>query len=60
MAMNSIKYYFDSKLAIAYVDDNMIESCGANKSDSEGIVEFIRDISGVEVAILLKEKKRRH
>lgn len=57
MAMNSIKYYFDSKLAIAYVDDKMIESCGANKSDSEGIVEFIRDISGVEVAVLLKEKK---
>ncbi|MBL7575103.1 phosphoesterase RecJ domain-containing protein [Peptoniphilus asaccharolyticus DSM 20463] len=54
--LNSLKYYHDSKLAIVHVNDELIKQCGAHKSDSDGIVEFVRDIDGVEVAILLKEK----
>lgn len=54
--LQSIKYYLDGKLAIVYVHDELIQECGANKGDSEGIVEFIRDIDGVEVAVFMKVK----
>lgn len=55
-AMQTLKYYFDGKVGVVIITDEMISNCGAKKSDSEGIVEFIRDIDGIEIAVLLKEK----
>ncbi|EFI42274.1 MULTISPECIES: bifunctional oligoribonuclease/PAP phosphatase NrnA [Peptoniphilus] len=56
-AMNNLELYSNGKIGIVYVDDIMIKNCNAQSSDTEGIVEFIRDISGVEIAILFKIKK---
>ncbi|MDO5041133.1 MAG: bifunctional oligoribonuclease/PAP phosphatase NrnA, partial [Peptoniphilus sp.] len=56
-AVNTMELFDDDKIAVVYVDDEMIENCGAVKSDTEGIVEFIRDIDDVEVAIFMKIKK---
>ncbi|UHR02922.1 bifunctional oligoribonuclease/PAP phosphatase NrnA [Peptoniphilus sp. GNH] len=54
---SKIKYYFDDKVGLGKVTNDIMESVGAEKHDSEGIVEFIRDIEGLELAVLLKEKK---
>lgn len=56
-ALKTIKYYNESKIALVYICDEDIKSTGARKSDSDGIVEFVRDIDGVELAIFIKEKE---
>lgn len=56
-ALNSIEYYCDNKIAIATVTINDMDITNAAKGDADGIVEFVRDIEGVELAVLLKEKK---
>ncbi len=56
-AVNTMELFEDNKIAVVYVDDEMIKSCGAVKSDTEGIVEFIRDIDDVEVAVFMKIKE---
>ncbi|WP_138158934.1 DHH family phosphoesterase [Peptoniphilus catoniae] len=56
-AMDTIEFFADNKIAIVYIDDYMIEKSKAKKSDAEGIVEFVRDIEGVEIAIFMKIKK---
>ncbi|MDD7352770.1 MAG: bifunctional oligoribonuclease/PAP phosphatase NrnA [Peptoniphilaceae bacterium] len=55
-AMNSIEYFDNDKIAVVFVTkDDMIKS-KAEKADADGIVEFVRDIDSVELAVLLKEK----
>ncbi len=56
-ALSTMELFENNKIAIVYADDEMIKSCGAVKSDTEGIVEFIRDIDGVEVAVFMKIKE---
>lgn len=55
-AMNTLELYSDGKIGIVCITDKDIEECNADKSDADGIVEFVRDIDTVELAILLKEK----
>ncbi|MDU5466442.1 MAG: bifunctional oligoribonuclease/PAP phosphatase NrnA [Peptoniphilus harei] len=55
-AMNSIEYFHDNKIALVFVTKDDMEKSKAEKSDADGIVEFVRDIDTVELAILLKEK----
>lgn len=57
-AMKGIEYFDNEKLAIVGVSLDLIDTCHAKPSDTEGIVEFIRDIEPVEIAILLKERKK--
>ena len=56
-ALNSIEYYHNNQIAIVSTTIEDFNKTNASKLDSEGIVEFVRDIEGVEVAILLKEKR---
>lgn len=56
-ALNSIKYFCDNKIAIAIVTNKDMEETKAEKGDADGIVEFVRDTDGVELAVLLKEKE---
>lgn len=55
-ALSNLEYYFEGRVAIVHLNEDLIKSCNAKKTDSEGIVEFIRDIDEVEVAVFLKEK----
>lgn len=55
-AMNSIEYFDEDKIAVVIVTKEDIEKTQAAKSDADGIVEFVRDIDTVELAVLLKEK----
>lgn len=55
-AMNSIEYFHEDKIAVVIVTIDDMEKTGAAKADADGIVEFVRDIDTVELAVLLKEK----
>lgn len=50
-----LELYYDSKLAIGIVDEEILNSTDTSMEDTEGIVEKIRDIEGIEVAVLIKE-----
>ena len=55
-AMNSIEYFDGNKIAVVFVTKEDMEKSKAEKADADGIVEFVRDIDTVELAVLLKEK----
>ena len=47
----------DGKIAISYITLDDMQKVNATIGDDEGLVEIERDIEGVEVGILLKEKE---
>ncbi|MDY0234473.1 MAG: bifunctional oligoribonuclease/PAP phosphatase NrnA [Gudongella sp.] len=55
LAVSNLKFYEDGKIAIAKVTKDMYSKTNAHPDETEGIVEFLRDTDGVEVACLLKE-----
>ena len=54
-ALNSLSYYFDSRVAVMKLTKENFDSCGKEIGDTEGIVNTARYIDGVCVGILLKE-----
>ena len=54
---NRLEFLEDGKIAIAYLTLDDYENVKAEIGDDEGLVEMLRDIEDVEVAILLKEKQ---
>lgn len=44
----------DGRVASAFATTTMLESCDAETSDLDGVVEFLRHIDGVDLAFLLK------
>lgn len=54
---NRMELYENEKIAFAYLTLEDYEKCSAEIGDDEGLVEILRDIEGVEVAILMKEKE---
>lgn len=57
MVYNRLEFFEDGKVAFAYILVEDTQKVGAELGDSEGLVEMLRDIEGVEVAVLLKEKE---
>ena len=55
-ALNRIEFFEDGKIAFSYITKKDEEEAGAVNSDHDGIVEIGRDIEGVEVSILLRER----
>jgi len=54
-AISSMKFYHRDKIASMVLTQEAFESIGAKDEDADGIINFARDIAGVEVALLLKE-----
>ena len=52
-----MEFLEDGKIAIAYLTLDDYKAVNAEIGDDEGLVEMLRDIEDVEVAILLKEKE---
>lgn len=52
-----IEFLEDGKIAISYITLEDLKNTNAQIGDDEGLVEIERDIEGVEVAVLLKEKE---
>jgi bifunctional oligoribonuclease and PAP phosphatase NrnA len=45
----------DSKIAWLYIDQELLGSVSAEQEDTEGFINYIRYIDGVEVAVLFRE-----
>jgi phosphoesterase RecJ-like protein len=58
-AINAIETEFTGRVAILCISSAMIERAGANDRMVEGMVEYGRMIKGVEVSIMLWERKPR-
>ena len=54
-AMSNLEFYFENKVAITMVTQEMLKESNAKMEDTEGIISFVRGISPVELAVLLKE-----
>ena len=55
---NRMEYFEDGKIALAYLTLEDYQNLNIEMGDDEGLVEMLRDIEGVEVAVLLKEKEK--
>ena len=55
MALDRLEILADGKIAFSYVSKEDMENVGAVKGDHEGLVEFGRNIDGVEVSIFMRE-----
>ncbi|WP_313756524.1 bifunctional oligoribonuclease/PAP phosphatase NrnA [Tissierella sp.] len=56
-SLETLSLYFDNKVALIKVTQDMANKANAKMEDTEGIVSFIREIAPVEVGIILKEFK---
>ena len=54
---NRMEYFENGKIALAYLTLDDYNNLNTEMGDDEGLVEMLRDIEGVEVAVLLKEKE---
>jgi bifunctional oligoribonuclease and PAP phosphatase NrnA len=60
LVLNTLRTYDDDRLALVHVTEEMLAVAGAKKEYTDGFVEYVRQIRGVEVAVLLRqiEKER--
>lgn len=57
IAINRIEFLEEGKIAFTYITKQEQEDIELQPGEHEGIVEFGRDIEGVEVSIFLREEK---
>ncbi|KXG75797.1 Bifunctional oligoribonuclease and PAP phosphatase NrnA [Thermotalea metallivorans] len=55
VVLNTLEFCYSGKLALLHVTQDMLDGTGAKVSDTDGLIEYARDIKGVEVGVLLKE-----
>ncbi len=53
--ISKVEFLSGGRLGFAHVSQAMLKEAGASMEDSEGVVEEIRNIKGVELSILIKE-----
>lgn len=54
---NRMEFFEDGKVVVAYIDLEDMKNANAEFGDDDGLVEIERDIEGVEIAVLLKQKE---
>lgn len=55
--LDNLQVFAGGKAALAYVDQTMLAEVGAEMEETEGIVDTLRNIKGVEVAAFVKERE---
>lgn len=55
VAIDGIRLYEQNRIGMASLTRAQVEACGAREEDTEGVVDYVRDIDTVEIAIFLKE-----
>jgi len=55
--LDTLQLHADGQVAVARLEDNMLDRARAEIDDAEGFVNFPRSLRGVEVAIFFKEHK---
>lgn len=56
IALSSIEYYFDGRVALISITQDMIDKSNADESELDGISSIPRTIEGVRVGITMREK----
>lgn len=56
-ALNEMEFFCEGKANLTYVSQNMLERFQASMDETEGIIDELRRIQGVEISALLKEKE---
>ncbi len=57
LALDTLEVYYDGRLAIMSVTQEMFDRCGANESETDDFVSYARTIDTVEMAVLVKEAR---
>ncbi len=56
MAYGSTHFHYDNKVAICLISKKMIDECGAIDNDVDGICSQLKNVEGVIVSFVLREK----
>ena len=54
--LSTLEMLADGKAAICYMTEDMLQETGATGDETDGVVQELRSISGVEIAAFLKEQ----
>jgi len=54
-ALNSLEIYYSGQVAVLSITSQMLKETGVVAEDTDGLIEFARDIAGVKVGVLIKE-----
>lgn len=57
LALSSVRYYCNDKIATISVTKDMLFKSGAKESETEGIASIPRQIEGVKIGITIREKE---
>ena len=57
MAVSSIESYFDGRVAMMTLTQNMFNESGSDESECDGIASLPRKIEGVKIGITIREQK---
>ncbi|HOM01215.1 MAG TPA: bifunctional oligoribonuclease/PAP phosphatase NrnA [Acetivibrio sp.] len=55
-AIENLELFENGKLAVIKITDDLLKSVGAKEEDCEGIVNIGRNIEGVEVAVVIRQR----
>lgn len=55
-SVNCAEFFFDGKVCICYMPEDVFIKCGASEEDSEGLTDYLRNIEGVEVSVFIRDK----
>ena len=58
MVLDTLEITADGKLASLNITKDMMEVTGAMDEDTDGIINYAREIDGVEVAVIFKESEK--
>ncbi len=58
MAIQTLQISDDGKVAWMYVTNDMYQRSQTNGADTEGFVDYVRSLTGIEVAIFVRETER--
>lgn len=57
-ALENMLIFADGKAAMSYVSQQMLDDVGISMEDAEGIIDLLRNIMGVEIAAIAKEREQ--
>ncbi|HHV83576.1 MAG TPA: bifunctional oligoribonuclease/PAP phosphatase NrnA [Tepidanaerobacter syntrophicus] len=58
LALDTLELLENNKIAAMYITQEMLEVSKAMEEETEGIINYAREIDGVEVAVLFREKEK--
>ncbi len=54
-ALATLDTYYDGRLAIMYITDELFRQTGGSREQAEGFVEFLKEMKGVKVAVVARQ-----